>query len=188
MSVVINSYQRGRPSKVEAATVIETSWAGDSRSFLLGSRLRSCKDCPADESHASSGGRRGPTATVQGDTIEIERRSCSRCSGGRWGGRQEEPSAGSRPNKMRTDDVAKTLATLFSELVAGAPPSGGYMLNAGDEGLLASLDRLSAARASALTPTGSSVAAHVDHLRYGLSLMNRWNAGENPFDDADWST
>jgi hypothetical protein len=88
---------------------------------------------------------------------------------------------------MRTDDVAKTLATLFSELVAGAPPSGGYMLNAGDEGLLASLDRLSAAGASALTPTGSSVAAHVDHLRYGLSLMNRWNRGENPFDDADWS-
>jgi hypothetical protein len=31
------------------------------------------------------------------------------------------------------------------------------------------------------------VAAHVEHLRYGLSLMNRWSAGENPFDDADWS-
>jgi hypothetical protein len=88
---------------------------------------------------------------------------------------------------MRTDDLAKTLATLFSELVFGAPSSGGYMLNAGDEGLLTSLDRLSAAAASAVTPTGSSVAAHVDHLRYGLSLMNRWHAGENPFEDADWS-
>jgi hypothetical protein len=73
---------------------------------------------------------------------------------------------------MRTDDLAKTLATLFSELVfGGAPCSGGYMLNAGDEGLLTSLDRLSAAAASAVTPTGSPVAAHVDHLRYGLSLM-----------------
>jgi hypothetical protein len=90
-------------------------------------------------------------------------------------------------NTIRTDDLAQTLATLFSELVAGAPASGGYMLNAGDEGLLASLNRLSAAAASAVTPTGSSVAAHVDHLRYGLSLMNRWSAGENPFEDADWS-
>lgn len=61
------------------------------------------------------------------------------------------------------------------------------MLNAGDEGLLQSLDKLPAAAASAATPTGSSIAAHVDHLRYGLSLMNRWSGGENPFDDADWS-
>ena len=40
--------------------------------------------------------------------------------------------------------------------------------------------------ASAMTPTGSSIAAHVDHLRYGLSLMNSWTAGENPFANADW--
>jgi hypothetical protein len=33
---------------------------------------------------------------------------------------------------------------------------------------------------------GASIAAHVDHLRYGLSLMNRWSNGENPFDEADW--
>jgi hypothetical protein len=92
-----------------------------------------------------------------------------------------------RPNRIRTDNFAQTLATLFSELVVGAPASGGYVLNAGDEGLLASLDRLSAAAASAVTPTGSSVAAHVDHLRYGLSLMNRWSAGEHAFKDADWS-
>ena len=26
-----------------------------------------------------------------------------------------------------------------------------------------------------------------DHLVYGLSLLNRWQAGENPFDDADWA-
>jgi hypothetical protein len=37
-----------------------------------------------------------------------------------------------------------------------------------------------------LTRTGSSIAAHVDHLRYGLSLMNRWSQGENPFGSADW--
>jgi hypothetical protein len=89
---------------------------------------------------------------------------------------------------MRTDHLATTLGTLFSELVSGTPASGGYMLNARDEGLLKSLDRLPATAASALTPTGSSIAAHVDHLRYGLSLMNRWSAGENPFENADWST
>ena len=60
------------------------------------------------------------------------------------------------------------------------------MLNRGDAGLLRSLDKLSATAASAPTPHGSSIAAHVEHLRYGLSLMNRWAAGENPFDDADW--
>ena len=87
---------------------------------------------------------------------------------------------------MRTEDVAQTLATLFSELVEGAPASGGFMLNPGDEGLLRSLDKLTAAAASAVTSTGSSVASHVDHLRYGLSLMNRWSAGANPFKDADW--
>jgi hypothetical protein len=88
---------------------------------------------------------------------------------------------------MRTDEITSTMGTLFSELVEGAPASGAYMLNAGDQGLLQSLDKISAAQASALTATGSSIAAHVDHLRYGLSLMNRWSGGENPFKDADWS-
>ena len=89
---------------------------------------------------------------------------------------------------MNTADISTTLTTLFSELVNGAPQAGAYMLNAGDEGLLRALDKLSAKQASTLTPTGSSIAAHVDHLRYGLSLMNRWSAGENPFGTADWST
>ena len=88
---------------------------------------------------------------------------------------------------MLTADLAKTLTTLFGELVTGASIDGAYILNAGDEGLLRSLDKLSAQAASAVTPTGSSIAAHVDHLRYGLSLMNRWSDGENPFADADWS-
>lgn len=88
---------------------------------------------------------------------------------------------------MRTDDIAKTLAGLFSELIAGSPASGAYMLNPEDKGLLASLDTLPAAAASTLTPAGSSIAAHVDHIRYGLSLLNRWSAGANPFEDADWS-
>jgi hypothetical protein len=87
---------------------------------------------------------------------------------------------------MNTADVSKTLATLLSELMEGAPSEGGYMLNPGDQGLLRSLEKVPAADASALTPTGSSNAAHVDHLRDGLSLMNRWSEGEQPFGSADW--
>jgi hypothetical protein len=89
---------------------------------------------------------------------------------------------------MNTRDLGNTLPTLLSELVDGASKSESYTLNGGDPGLLRSLDKLSATAASAITRTGSSIAAHVDHLRYGLSLMNRWSAGENPFTDADWST
>ena len=88
---------------------------------------------------------------------------------------------------MHTGDVANALSTLFGELVEGAPSSGAYILNAGDNGLLRSLDKVTASAASVLTQTGSSIAAHVDHVRYGLSLMNRWSAGENPFRNADWS-
>lgn len=88
---------------------------------------------------------------------------------------------------MNTADVAGTLGILLAELVEGASKDGGYMLNAGDEGLIRSLAKLSAAEASARTATGSSIAAHADHLRYGLSLMNRWSGGEDPFASADWS-
>lgn len=80
------------------------------------------------------------------------------------------------------------MTALFGELVNGAPTDGAYVLNGGDEGLLRSLDKVSAQQASALTATGSSIAAHTDHLCYGLSLMNRWAAGENPFQTANWAT
>ncbi|HWL41103.1 MAG TPA: hypothetical protein VNO75_12800 [Gemmatimonadaceae bacterium] len=87
---------------------------------------------------------------------------------------------------MNTADLGETLPMLFAELIDGARTGEAYMINRGDTGLLKSLDKLSATAASKLTANGSSIAAHVDHLRYGLSLMNRWAAGENPFDDADW--
>jgi hypothetical protein len=87
---------------------------------------------------------------------------------------------------MNTRELTETLAALLGELVDG-PPGEAYMLNQGDPGLLRSLDKLTARDASAAVPGGAPVAAHVDHLRYGLSLMNRWSAGENPFGGADWS-
>jgi hypothetical protein len=79
------------------------------------------------------------------------------------------------------------LVSLLGELVDGPPGEAAFMLNRGDLGLLRSLDTLTARDASAAVPGGASVAAHVDHLRYGFSLMNRWSAGENPFGSADWS-
>jgi hypothetical protein len=89
---------------------------------------------------------------------------------------------------MNIGNFGNTFSTLFAELIDGAAQSEAFVLNRSDPGLLRSLDKLSATAASAITPTGSSIAAHVDHLRYGLSLMNRWAAGENPFGDADWSS
>lgn len=87
---------------------------------------------------------------------------------------------------MDANELARSLTTLLSELVDGAPITGAYVLNRGDQGLLRSLDRLSPEAASTISGAGSSIAAHVDHLRYGLSLMNRWASGEDPFSDADW--
>jgi hypothetical protein len=89
---------------------------------------------------------------------------------------------------MHTTDVTPALARLFAELVEGASsPAGAFVLNTGDVGLLRSLDKLSAAEASRSANDGATIAAHAQHLRYGLSLMNRWAAeGGNPFADAKW--
>ena len=89
---------------------------------------------------------------------------------------------------MKTSDIAAPLAGLMAELVTGADTSGGaFILNSGDAGLLASLDKLSAADASRSVNEGATIAAHAQHVRYGLSLMNRWAAeGGNPFADATW--
>jgi hypothetical protein len=89
---------------------------------------------------------------------------------------------------MHTHDSSGTLARLFGELVDGARTDGGaFVLNSGDMGLLRSLDALSADAASHSVNGGATIAGHAQHLRYGLSLMNRWaEEGGNPFADATW--
>jgi hypothetical protein len=81
------------------------------------------------------------------------------------------------------------LAALLGELLEGPAQGGAFMLNGGDRGLLGSLEQLSAAEASATPiPGNASIAAHVDHVRYGFELMNRWAGGErNPWATADWT-
>jgi hypothetical protein len=92
--------------------------------------------------------------------------------------------SGNEPSNV---PVFAALGTVLREIVDGTAPEA-FLLNQGDRGLLASLELLSAEAASAVPAAGgATIAAHVDHLRYGLGLMNRWSRGENPFADADYS-
>jgi hypothetical protein len=85
-------------------------------------------------------------------------------------------------------ELERVLPQLFTELVHGAPAGGGaFMLNSGDAGMLASLDALTAEEASRSVSGGATIAAHAEHVRYGLLLMNEWaRQGGNPFADARW--
>jgi hypothetical protein len=91
-------------------------------------------------------------------------------------------------NTISTTDISPALARLFSELVDGTSgTAGAFILNSGDLGLLHALDKTSAADASRSVNGGATIAAHAQHLRYGLSLMNRWaTSGGDPFADATW--
>lgn len=90
---------------------------------------------------------------------------------------------------MSAPQFPEIIETIFRELVQGSsdPHARTYVVNQGDQGLFASLDRLSAAAAST-THGGASIAAHVDHLRYGFMLINRWVDGSPPpWPDMDWT-
>ncbi len=80
------------------------------------------------------------------------------------------------------------LGVVFSEIVNGPASTGAFLLNRGDQGLLQSLERLSPTEASAVPGGGgASIAAHVDHLCYGLELLIRWSRGDEPFHDANFA-
>jgi hypothetical protein len=91
---------------------------------------------------------------------------------------------------VNTHEIAAVLAKIATELALGSPdPSVGTVaLNRGDEGLLKSLEKVTAARASSTHAGGGSIAAHTDHLRYGFAILNKWMAGEvKPWTNADWT-
>jgi len=83
---------------------------------------------------------------------------------------------------------SQSLSALFAEITEGAAPSGeAFVLNPGDAGLLRSLEALTATDASRSLSGGATVAAHAQHVHFGLSLFNRWaREGGNPFADAFW--
>jgi len=93
------------------------------------------------------------------------------------------------PNRrVAKSEVGNALLTIFNELLDGPAPDAAWILNPKDSGLIRSLAALSSDKASAISSRGgASIAAHVDHLRYGLELLNRWSRGEKPFADADYS-
>jgi hypothetical protein len=81
------------------------------------------------------------------------------------------------------------VSKLLTEIFDGPPGQEAYILNPGDPGLLRQLETISAVIASRQAIPGKpSIAAHVDHLHFGLSLLIRWLSGEeNPWADADWN-
>ncbi len=83
----------------------------------------------------------------------------------------------------------RALSKLLQEIFNGPPTQEAYILNPGDPGLLGQLESIDAAKASSRPMPGkTTIAAHADHIHFGLSLLNRWAAGEpNPWADADWN-
>jgi len=89
-----------------------------------------------------------------------------------------------------TDSIfQRALSNMLTELFDGPPAGEAYVLNPGDPGLLRQLDSIDAAVASKqFAPGRPPVAAHVDHVHFGLALLNRWANGEaNPWAGADWN-
>src|SRR5688500_13997236 len=81
--------------------------------------------------------------------------------------------------------VTKLLAEIFNVPYQ----EEAYILNPGDPGLLRQLESISAGIASRRPVGGTStIAAHADHVHYGLSLLTRWVGGEaDPWASADWN-
>jgi hypothetical protein len=89
-----------------------------------------------------------------------------------------------------TDSIfQRALSNMLTEIFAGPPGQEAYVLNPGDPGLLRQLDSIDARTASQRPAPGrSSIAAHVDHLQFGLAILNRWAAGEaNPWAGTDFN-
>ena len=91
---------------------------------------------------------------------------------------------------MTTDSVfQRALVNMLTEVFEGPPGQEAYVLNPGDPGLLRQFDAIDANAASKRPMPGkTTIAAHVDHIHFGLAILNRWAAGEeNPWAGADWN-
>jgi hypothetical protein len=55
-----------------------------------------------------------------------------------------------------------------------------------DSGFFGTLGEISAETASrSVSKSGSTIAAHINHMRYSLELANKYLRGENPYPDSD---
>lgn len=88
---------------------------------------------------------------------------------------------------MEQSVFVRAITRLLTELFDGTSKQDGFILNPGDVGLLRQLDTIAADQASQRPDGRASIAAQVDHVAFGLSLLNRWAAGEkDPFTSANW--
>jgi hypothetical protein len=83
----------------------------------------------------------------------------------------------------------RALSNMLTEIFSGPPGEEAYVLNPGDPGLLRQLDTIDAKTASTPpTPDQKTIAAHVDHVQFGLVILNRWASSEpNPWAGADFN-
>jgi hypothetical protein len=89
---------------------------------------------------------------------------------------------------MSTFLASHAVRTIVAEIFEGARPNAAWVINPGDAGLIAWLRSLTPEQASTRRGARSSVAAHANHLRFHLELLNRFSQGEEPFSTADWTT
>ncbi|HUX36501.1 MAG TPA: hypothetical protein VMV44_01245 [Rectinemataceae bacterium] len=89
-----------------------------------------------------------------------------------------------------TAALSKAVLSLYEEGFDGPAGSSTWFTDGGPgSGFLGTIEGLSAAEASRPLHQGDpvSLASHVAHLQYSLSLANRAAKGENPYKDANWS-
>jgi hypothetical protein len=84
---------------------------------------------------------------------------------------------------MNSNDVIQSIITLFSEAYAGPldPKATWFIDNEPDSGILGIIANVSALEASISTlnnDPGTTIAAHVEHLRWSLANANRALQGE----------
>lgn len=84
--------------------------------------------------------------------------------------------------------VSRSLNTLLRETLFRADDTAAYLLNAGEPGLVETLNGLSAKEAS--TPPGPGrkpIVSHANHVLYGLGLTDRAIGGDmKAYENANW--
>ena len=83
----------------------------------------------------------------------------------------------------------RALSTLLRETLLRADRQYAYLLNPGEPGLVETLKPLSAETASKPPAPGRKpIAAHANHVLYGIELANRALSGEEGvYEGADWA-
>ena len=89
------------------------------------------------------------------------------------------------------EQFISAVRSLMQEAYVGPehPERTWFVDNERDAGFLGIINRVTAEQASHVIgyPEGASIASHVNHIRFALSLVTRAANGEDSFSSADWS-